>query len=1545
MFGPNYYGILGIKPESDSQMVRETINLKIRKLQAQINIPDKKVREAAEKEMRELIEARKILLDPAKRKEYDERIQKTFEARLKETIDPVGRKISTDHLGRPVKIVSPDGRAISYFYDEVGNITKMVDTNFGTITYQYDLMDRLIKITYPDGNVLSYFYDASGNCKSVTYPDGNAIYYNYNPNNWLIEIIAGNRKTRFEYDKVGNLIKKNLPNGIISSYTYSTAGRLTNIIVANSQGSILFSFLYNFDAAGNCSGIEIKSKDSNKKIKYKYDPLYRLIEIYHSNGKKVKYRYDAIGNRLSKQVSSPSNLNIISRFLTKLLRNLGILWKKTNYSYDADNHLIKAEDAELRYNNNGNLFEKKIGNKITQYFYTYDNKLIRIEFPDGTYSEYTYDPLGRRISKRKQDGRTIYYFYDGHNLIQETDDKGHVIVSYTYGLNLDHPISMSRDGKTYYYLSDHLGSIIALTDEAGNIVSEYECDAWGNITKETGDIENPFRFTGREWNEESGLYYYRARYYDPGTGRFISKDPIDSKPIDLQTQNRYIYVNNNPQTYVDPFGLFPWIWGPENWLWQSLHGVLFSIHTPFQSVANFLSGTGLQYLSHAGSVGAKGLAGGLGGAVELTGFIPYFFESDPLIAFKSGVHTATSIVGGMFGSGVGLALGAGFGLGSALLTGGAIAATAPISVPLLIGGVVGGMIGGLAFKHIGKFITHSIETGGQNIFNAIQAHIGGVLFDKAAEIITEVEEINGAYWDDKLGQIVLVGKKNRNMEEIYLPRMDKEHLAVAIRAVFSGDNLGVSIDPSPSYLESGEFPPDGTKMLVKYLGNTNDTLFGAIMFEADKLLKNLSMGVDNETREEISSNAPDFQNELELSLRYGTEKKSAWHRMWFVIDDMRLEMPTKETLDRNALIFGKATLKVKAEYISKEKNPGIDPTAERFARHFTLHFDEFTKEFPVLERLRELAKISAIVKWLKNSGKPVDLSFLHNYEFIEVPTPKDTTGIISSKSNSWQNGNTTHTQTYSLYGGVDFDFQYRAIKDDGEAFALKKTTQKNKPCETASKWDFEFKGNIQKAIAVPMTGMNGNFTTIHTDFSLPSTDRIRLELSRCYDSFNTKNSIFGFGWTLNIPYKLFILNPEKSDSALFLIERGTGRSHKYLYVEKSQAYYLVIGEKEEDGRISFSYDTHKFIKINPEGGFIQDSEDGIAYIFDPQGRLISKVDKNSRRLDYTYEGNRLIKISDSFGNDIRLIYDDNNRVNQIVTSDQTTIDYLYDRYGDLIQVSDNKGNIKIYTYDAEHRLIKAQNGSGRAISRTNYDPLGREIKKRHDVVVDDRGNTITKIYDSDYKLIVEKDKEGNAINYEYDKDKNLTQTVISDIKGRKTILEHDEKERIKNIINPMSDSIRFAYDHRGNIISVTDPNGHTNRIEYDNNNNLISLHDAIGNKWKQEFDQLSRLKSIIDPMGHKVELAYNEDSFIECIASPESTTRFQTNEKGRLTKLIDPNGKFIEYFYDSKGKLIQTGNSLGMTTKYKYDYSGNLTSIIDAKGNRHRLNIEGSKPL
>jgi RHS repeat-associated protein len=234
------------------------------------------------------------------------------------------------------------------------------------------------------------------------------------------------------------------------------------------------------------------------------------------------------------------------------------------------------EDVRYVYNydDDGNLSEKidKQTGDRHQYLFSSENELLEYRFiPSGQTQpskvvQFLYDGLGRRIEKRVSEGgtmRIVKYFYDRENLLSVHDSSLPFPLIYIHSEGIDDPVILRYGEKSYYFVKDHLGSVRKVIDSSGSVFNSYDYDSFGRPIDFTETIPSHFHFTGREFDQESGLYYYRARYYDSNTGRFLSEDPIFSGGLNI-----YLYGNNNPLNFIDPLGLDckrigPWMVIPE----------------------------------------------------------------------------------------------------------------------------------------------------------------------------------------------------------------------------------------------------------------------------------------------------------------------------------------------------------------------------------------------------------------------------------------------------------------------------------------------------------------------------------------------------------------------------------------------------------------------------------------------------------------------------------------------------------------------------------------------------------------------------------------------------------------------------------------------------------------------------------------------------------------------------------------------------------------------------------------------------------------------
>ena len=310
----------------------------------------------------------------------------------------------------------------------------------------------------------------------------------------------------------------------------------------------------------------------------RYDPASQVTQILHQLTatstpiNQAAYAYNPVGNRTSltdKRGAQTFGYDPLDR-LTSASHPL--LATPQAFAYDSvgnrttggsvvntGNQLTADSDFTYQYDDNGNLTRKTLLATGTFTAYTYDaeNRLTKVEdFVAGnptptTMSTYRYDGLGRRIEKVTPTD-TRRYIYDGEDILLEYDGANVLQARYTHGPGIDEPIAVTKGGSTFFYHQDGLGTVTDLTDSTGATVKSYAYDAYGTIVDQPGTVDQPYTYTGREFDQETGLYYYRARYYDAKSGRFLHKDPIGFASEDL---NLYAYVKNNPTNFIDPAGM------------------------------------------------------------------------------------------------------------------------------------------------------------------------------------------------------------------------------------------------------------------------------------------------------------------------------------------------------------------------------------------------------------------------------------------------------------------------------------------------------------------------------------------------------------------------------------------------------------------------------------------------------------------------------------------------------------------------------------------------------------------------------------------------------------------------------------------------------------------------------------------------------------------------------------------------------------------------------------------------------------------------------
>jgi RHS repeat-associated protein len=240
------------------------------------------------------------------------------------------------------------------------------------------------------------------------------------------------------------------------------------------------------------------------------------------------------GNQFSGSASVPSGTSQVVVTATDPSGNL-----RTN-TYQVTQ---AGSSKSFTYDANGNL----TGDGVKTYEWDSENRLLAVKLGGSPLASFTYDGSGRRATKTAG-GVTTTYIYHGAQFLEEQSG-GSATKRYVYGPGIDRPLAQIVGGVTSYFIADHLGSVVRLTDAAGAATLGREYDPWGRLL--LGSTTGGYGFTGREWDSESSLYYYRARFYATDTGRFLTEDAIRDHG------SLYRYVHNNPIKYVDPTGAVP----------------------------------------------------------------------------------------------------------------------------------------------------------------------------------------------------------------------------------------------------------------------------------------------------------------------------------------------------------------------------------------------------------------------------------------------------------------------------------------------------------------------------------------------------------------------------------------------------------------------------------------------------------------------------------------------------------------------------------------------------------------------------------------------------------------------------------------------------------------------------------------------------------------------------------------------------------------------------------------------------------------------------
>lgn len=518
---------------------------------------------------------------------------------------------SFDYDNELTLVTRPDASTMGTVYDGNGNVTQQVDGLNHATVYAYDVLNRKTSVTDALSRATGYAYDLAGNLTTLTDADNHATTYSYDSANELIRIsyqtgtpgnvtysydLDGRRTsmldptgtTAYVYDSLGRLTSNTDGAGATVGYGYDRSSRITSIAYPASLGTVIRGY----DSAGRLSSVADWLSHSTA---FGYDANSEMTSITYPNTVTAANGYDRAGHLISisdKQgINAPFFTESYSRDLAGQLTGNG----SQSFGYDTQNRLTSGglqgygydpadrittvnttggNQGALAYDNADQLqtYTQTVGGtQVQKYTYAFDSRGNRTSKTDvsNNVSTYGWDQANRMVSYQAGSA-SASYSYNGDGLLLSKSLNG-TPEAFAWDAADGLPL-MIKDGTTAYvtgpgglpleqvvgstvryFHSDQIGSTRGITDSSGAFVQSYAYDPYGNVTTTSGSIANPFQFQGQFLDSATGLYYLRARHYDPATAQFTSWDPMVSL-----TKAAYSYVADTPLNGTDATGMAWW---------------------------------------------------------------------------------------------------------------------------------------------------------------------------------------------------------------------------------------------------------------------------------------------------------------------------------------------------------------------------------------------------------------------------------------------------------------------------------------------------------------------------------------------------------------------------------------------------------------------------------------------------------------------------------------------------------------------------------------------------------------------------------------------------------------------------------------------------------------------------------------------------------------------------------------------------------------------------------------------------------------------------
>ena len=1487
----------------------------------------------------------------------------------------VGWSFEYDKSGHITKITDTAGRTIrlEYAFDRANRLRRLVRTTAdAVITTEYDEDERPIRMTDAAGTV-SYGYDERGRLNRVQRQQSPPVIYAYDTLDRITSIHVGEfYETEYKYDFLGRLesiktpagtvqyeyltgqgeLIRTLPNGIRTIWEYDPGGQLKRLTHIDARNVVLAEYTYRYRSDRLIEAILERTSGGEILKTYEYDQMGRLIRATGRSGAQV-YQYDEAGNRLKVVDEGKSS---------------------ESYTYDWAGRLMALDGRATEHDSAGDITSVTINGTTLTYRHNQDSQLDDV---DNGKVVYSYDG-NRRLIVRKAGNVTTTFIPDSrasnwHPLV--IDAAQHRTLMFWQD---DTPLISIQGTNPEYFLEDHLGSVRLIANSDGRVTRQIDYDPFG-VGEGSGDAEELApRFAGMFWDPAAKIHLTAARAYSSHLGRFLQIDPSHQVPFaPLKNISFYAYADDDPVNFVDrngaqaaPFDANKVWWDAfwqnlifggfaerdtinqimqhaldrsngsvsaankliEDWKTQpSLYQELYPGQTPTISALR----------DAADSMLARDMAGQLGGPIAAT--LTSAWASAHLIGehstlgpndFSGGQisdskwlplssNTVTSELNG-------IASGMGDTWKSARDLANLYTADFTSNLKTLLGGSHRDDLSSVLSSINNGRNSHDIagDLSGADAMGL--SHVGGVYLSGAGGSLSTLGLLNGVALDGNNNLVLL----SQSGGEVKLPPLRLDDVVTVFRSVYlDGEGPTVTIDPNPKN-------PMGSTMLIKHSKATEHTYVGWILYQADRLMKTYTLGVDNITKQPVVTAVSGYSKLLDTMFFGGgrpdaRRSSSQWERFWIVPAEVkRFSVPTNE------LTLFDVPLKVKTQSMKWRNGELVDdsqakssPGALAFTKWFAENYDDIGRErfieppstteirgpVAIFTELRRIALITAIAEKLRDQGIPLPF-WMRDYEVRRVDFEEDTPALEVPRSNQ--------TMSARIYGGVGLSAAIKDIKDFrlgtdlsrllppeeagslGEKLVLSHLLEQAIHANSMSVEPFKVntlaqQGKSYQTIALPgaETLALGSARLKEVDLSLEVEGSEPLQLVRHYNSFFAPNGPWGYAWTLDLPRLNAIRIPLSRDEksvyqvAYELVTPLNSVYARFLRVEsvpQLNGSRLQVPDRTNeffgiaDDRPAFlNVETHKLIR-----------KDGAVWHFTKAGDLIAIDHAGSRVIYERDDKQRLTRMVVLRGmlaiGAIELRYDQAERVESAHSKGATTertIRYEYDNSSHLVGVVSESGR-KGYTYQ------------GSLVTTVTLKPS-----------TDGPRTTVEKV----------------LRRFEY--------------AARGQLLSETDTDGVKR-------DYHITYGRGGNTItgvSISKTNSATKFTRYDDVARPVEAMYLDGTRVSREYPSAGEIVTTITrPQGQRILLTSSADAQRQTLELDNRKLVALYDGSGRLTSIEDSGHPFFRQEWSSGGQLLSATNERA-TMSFDRDQQGLVSRIVlsppESKGTIDRWQATILDPL